>query len=149
MLGMSLHLVDVFAVSLLSLGAPAAPPVVTPAQPEPSQAITVSFMAPVAAGDGSRWYAVEVTGPKRSSKCEFYEEADATVASKGQKVALTLRPVDKGRWCEGEYIGTLTLQRRVACDDRIDEYTCYDEKRLGAVRFTVDPRRTRVTSTRR
>jgi hypothetical protein len=149
MLPMSFHRVDVFAISLLGLGAPTAPPVVTPAHPEPSQAVTVSFVAPVAAGDGSRWYDVEVTGPKRSSRCEFYEEAEATVAAKGQKVTLTLRPVDKGRWCDGEYIGTLTLQRRSACDDRIDEYLCYDEKRLAAVRFTVDPRSTRATSTHR
>jgi hypothetical protein len=135
---MSPHRVDICALACaFGLAAPSNAPVVTPAQPAPTQAVTVSIKAPVNVGDGTRWYEVEVTAPSRSSACEFYEMADATTARKGRRVQLILRPVDKGRWCPGEYTGTLTLQKRVRCDDRIDEDICTTERRLAAVRFTV------------
>jgi hypothetical protein len=113
--------------------------VVTPAHPAPTDPVTVSFKAPVAVGDGSRWYDVDVTAPVRDRRCEHYEAAEATSARKGQRVTLTLRPVDKRRWCAGDYVGTLYLNHRVRCDDRIDDGTCYLNRHLGAVRFRVEP----------
>jgi hypothetical protein len=110
---------------------------VTPAQPAPTQPVTVSFRAPVTVGDGSRWYEAEVRSPQRHSDCEYYEDTVATLARKGRRVVLTMRPVDKGRWCAGAYTGTVFLNRRVRCEDRIDENTCFDNRRIGDVRFTV------------
>ena len=100
--------------------------VVTPAQPTPTTPVTVSFRAPAAVGDGAGWYALTVLSPSRRSDCEHHEEAEVTVARKGARVRVTLRPVDKGRWCVGDYTGTLDLDRRVRCDDRIDDGACYD-----------------------
>jgi hypothetical protein len=113
--------------------------VVTPAQPAPTDPVTVAFKAPAAVADGSRWYDVEVTAPERHTDCEHHEATDATFARKGRRVRLVLRPVDKGRWCPGEYTGAVYLNRRVRCDDRIDDGECYLDRRLGIVRFTVAP----------
>jgi hypothetical protein len=110
---------------------------VTPAQPAPDQPVTVSFRAPAAVGDGSRWYDANVRFTQRRRDCEYYEEVTTTVARKGRRLRLTLRPVDKRHWCAGTYTGAVYLSHRVRCDDRIDEYTCYADRRLGDVRFTV------------
>src|SRR3954469_14246312 len=88
--------------------------VVSPAQPAPTQAVTVSFTAPAAVGDGSRWYSVSVTAPSRAAGCGSYEETTTPAAAKGARVTLTLRPYDKRRWCAGRYVGALVLERRVA-----------------------------------
>jgi hypothetical protein len=112
-------------------------PVVTPAEPAPTQPVTIAFTAPSTVDDGSRWYSVSVTAPSRSSGCEFYEETTTTSAHKGRRVSVVLRPVDKGRWCAGEYTGEVNLESRTRCGDRIDEYTCSDDRRLAGVHFTV------------
>ena len=122
---------------LLALPALLAAITVTPARPQPADPVTVSFRAPATVGDGSRWYTVSVLSPARLSDCEHYEEVSATFAHKGRRVTLTLRPVDKGHWCAGAYTGAVYLDRRVRCDDRIDDSTCYDDRRIGSVRFDV------------
>jgi hypothetical protein len=110
---------------------------VTPPQPAPTQPVTVSFRAPVTVGDGSRWYEVDVLSTVRHRDCEHSEEASATTAQRGRRVTLTLRPFDKGRWCAGAYTGTVYLNRRVRCDDPIDDGTCFDDRRVGSLRFSV------------
>jgi hypothetical protein len=52
-------------------------------------------------------------------------------------VNVTLRPVDKRRWCAGSYVGEVTYERRVACGDRIDEGVCSEPTSVGRFRFRV------------
>jgi hypothetical protein len=111
--------------------------VVTPARPTPAQAVTVEFTAPSTVSDGSRWYAVSISAPEPSSRCENNEETDTTVARRGRRVRLVLRPVDKGRWCDGEYTGEIDLERRIRCDDRIDDGSCYEPRRIAGFSFEV------------
>jgi hypothetical protein len=124
-------------MTLLLLAALAQAITVTPAQPSPNDPVTVSFRAPATISDGSRWYEADILSARRERGCEHYEETTATLARKGRRLTLTLRPIDKGHWCSGAYTGTVYLNRRVRCDDRIDTANCYDERRLGGVRFTV------------
>jgi hypothetical protein len=111
--------------------------VVTPARPTAAQAVTVEFTAPATVGDGTRWYAVYIASPEPSSRCENNEESDTTVARRGRRVRLVLRPVDKGRWCRGEYTGEIDLERRVRCDDRIDDGSCSEPRRIAGFSFEV------------
>src|SRR4051794_2779707 len=111
--------------------------VVTPTHPTPTTPVTGSFRARASVAPGSGWYALAITSSSRSSGCEHSEDADVTVARKGARVRVTLHPVDKGRWCVGDYTGTLKLDRRVSCDETIDEGACFSEHRLGILRFTV------------
>jgi hypothetical protein len=64
---------------------------------------------------GDRWYTVEVVSAVTRNDCEHQESAAVSYAPKGNHVAVVLRPVDKLRWCEGVYRGTIHLDRRIGC----------------------------------
>jgi hypothetical protein len=110
---------------------------VEPVTPGPKTPVTVSFIAKQTPDPGSAWYGVEVTSTTRDRSCEYTESAQIAPAEAGKRVKVTLRPVDKRRWCTGSYLGEVTYERRVACGDRIDDGVCSEPTSVGRFRFRV------------
>ena len=108
---------------------------VEPTTPGPTTPVTVSFIAKQTPDPGSAWYGVEVTSTTRDRSCEYTESAEIAPARAGTRVKVTLRPVDKRRWCTGSYVGEVTYERRVACGDRIDDGVCTEPTSVGRFRF--------------
>jgi hypothetical protein len=110
---------------------------VEPPTPGATTPVTVSFIAKQSPDPGTAWYGVEVTSTTRNRSCEHSEDAQIAPAQAGKRVNVTLRPVDKRRWCAGSYVGEVTYERRVACGDRIDEGVCSEPTSVGRFRFRV------------
>jgi hypothetical protein len=110
---------------------------VEPATPGATTPVTVSFIAKQSPDPGTAWYGVEVTSTTRNRSCEHSEDAQVAPAQAGKRVNVTLRPVDKRRWCAGSYVGEVTYERRAACGDRIDEGVCSEPTSVGRFRFRV------------
>lgn len=110
---------------------------VQPVAPGPTTPVVVSFIAKQTPDPGSGWYGVEATSSTRDRSCEYTEDAQIAPASAGKRVKVTLRPVDKRRWCTGAYLGEVTYERRVPCGDRIDEGVCSEPTPVGRFRFRV------------
>ncbi len=110
---------------------------VQPATPGPTTPVTVSFVAKQSPDPGTAWYGVGVTSTTRDRSCEHSETAQIAPAQAGKRSKVTLRPVDKGRWCTGSYVGEVTYERRVACGDRIDDGICSEPTSVGRFRFRV------------
>jgi hypothetical protein len=110
---------------------------VAPGTPSPTTPVTVSFIAKQSPDPGTAWYGVEVTSTTRDRSCEHTEAAQIAPAQAGKRLKVTLRPVDKRRWCAGSYVGEVTYERRVACGDRIDEGICSEPTSVGRFRFRV------------
>jgi len=110
---------------------------VQPATPGPTTPVTVSFVAKQSPDPGTAWYGVEVTSTTRDRSCEQSEAAQIAPAQAGKRSKVTLRPVDKRRWCTGSYVGEVTYERRVACGDRIDDGICSEPTSVGRFRFRV------------
>jgi hypothetical protein len=110
---------------------------VEPATPGPTTPLTVRFVAKQSPDPGSAWYGVEVTSTTRDRSCEYSEAAQIAPAQAGKRLKVTLRPVDKGRWCTGSYVGEVTYERRVASGDRIDDGICSEPTSVGRFRFRV------------
>jgi hypothetical protein len=108
---------------------------VEPTTPGPTTPVTVSFIAKQTPDPGSAWYDVEVTSTTRDRSCEYTESAQIAPAQAGTRVKVTLRPVDKRRWCTGSYVGEVSYERRVACGDRIDDGVCSEPIAVGRFRF--------------
>ena len=110
---------------------------VEPGTPGPTTPVTVSFIAKQSLDPGTAWYGIEVTITTRDRSCEYTEAAQIAPAQAGTRLKVTLRPVDKRRWCAGSYVGEITYERRVACDDRIDDGFCTEPTSVGRFRFRV------------
>jgi hypothetical protein len=108
---------------------------VEPTTPGPTAPVTVSFIAKQTPDPGNAWYGVEVTSTTRDPSCEYSEAAQIAPAQAGKRAKVTLRPVDKRRWCAGSYVGEVTYERRVACGDRIDDGVCSEPTSVGRFRF--------------
>jgi hypothetical protein len=111
---------------------------VEPATPGPTTPVTVGFVAKQSPNPGNAWYGVAVTSTTRDRSCEYSEAAQIAPAQAGKRLKVTLRPVDKGRWCTGSYVGEVTYERRVTCGDRIDDGICSEPTSVGRFRFRVD-----------
>ena len=110
---------------------------VQPATPGPTTPVMVSFIAKQTPDPSSAWYGVEVTSATRDRSCEYTEAGQIAPAQAGRRVKVTLRPIDKRRWCTGSYVGEVTYERRVACGDRIDDSFCSEPTSVGRFRFRV------------
>jgi len=127
------------ATALLVAAAPAGAkvhPAVAPATGKPSSTFKVGFKADRTLPSNA-WYEVDVTSTSRRPGCEYWENAVISHARKGRPVGVRLSPVDKHRWCAGDYKGTVSLARRTPCGDSLDDYVCYDERVLGRFRLHV------------
>lgn len=74
---------------------------------------TASFTAPFKANGSNTLYYLEAFGPPDCADASHFTDA----VSKGQKVTLSLRPIDMDlprsgahRWCHGSYIANLVYQ---------------------------------------
>ena len=127
----------------IGIGAPNALRIsVSPEQGKQGTKFTVGFVADRELA-GNRWYSIEVSAPEELPTCENSESATVAYVRRGQPVKIQLTPYDKFRWCPGEYLGIVRVDRRVRCGaggiDRPGEYCSTNGSVVGRFRFQVAP----------
>jgi hypothetical protein len=114
---------------------------VEPATPGPTTPVTLSFIAKQSPDPGTAWYGVEVTSTTRNRSCEHSEDAQVAPAQAGKRVNVTLRPVDKRRWCAGSCAGEVTYERRVAVVTASTRACAASRRRWGGSASALSRRR--------
>lgn len=100
-------------------------PIVSPATGNEKTVFVVRFVVDRRV-DGYRWLTVELVSAGNQKDCEHQESATVTSTPKGQRVSVTLRPIDKYRWCTGTYNGKIRVEYRIGCGDPgLDQGPCY------------------------
>jgi hypothetical protein len=118
----------------------AVPVTVSPADGPPKTNFTVKFAVDRELSS-ERWFTVEVVSAVKRNDCEYQEASAISYAPKGRRVAVVLRPVDKFRWCEGVYRGTIHVDHRIGCGQTgLDLGPCSERgPTVARFRFTVTP----------